>query len=143
MFNLLIISVNSLHRHIISLRDSLILSNSSSNRHILSPLLSDLLHILSLIRNLNITDLWLVISVGFLNWDVLDVGLGLGLRLLVDGGGRGLGLDDRLNQGVLNVLHGLLEELGGLVDRHLGDCWLEYLVLGNVAWSHFLNRYFV
>jgi hypothetical protein len=141
VFDLLVVSVDSFDRDVVGLCDGLVLGDGSGDGHVLGPLLGDLFDVLALVGHLDVADLGFVVGVGLLDRDVLDVRLGLRLGLLVHGGGRldhgRLGLHDRLNQGVLHVLHRLLDELGRLVDGHLGNGRLEDWVLRHVARSHF------
>jgi hypothetical protein len=85
MFDLLVIGVDSFYGDIISLGDCLVLGDSSGDGHIFGSLLGNLFDVLAFVGNLDVADLGLVVSVGFLDRDVFDVGLGLRLRLLVDG----------------------------------------------------------
>ena len=145
MLDLLVVGVDSLDWDVVGLGDSLVFSDGSGDGDVLGSLLSNLFDVLSFVRNLDVADLGFVVSVGLLDRDVLDVRLGLGLRLLVHGG-RGLDdgrlrLHDRLNQRVLNVLNRLLNQLGRLVDWQLRHSRLEYLVLRYEARSHFYYRY--
>ena len=144
VLNLLIIGVDSLDWYVVGLGDGLVFSDSSGDWYVFSSLLGNLFDVLSFIRNLDVADLGFVISVALLDGNVLNVGLGLGLWLLVDGGGGldYLGLHDRLHQGVLNVLHWLRHQLSWLVDRYLRNGWLEDRVLRYVAWSHLLSIFY-
>ena len=141
VFNLLVVGVDSFDGDVVGLGDGLVLCDGSGDGDVLGSLLGNLFDVLSLVGHLDVADLGFVVGVGLLDRDVLDVRLGLRLRLLVNGGGgldhRRLRLHDRLNQRVLHVLHRLLDELGRLVDGHLGNSRLEDSVLRHVARSHF------
>ena len=85
MLYLLIICIDFFYRDVVSLSYFLIFCNRSCDRDILCCLLCYLFYILSLIRNLNIGNLWFIISVCSLNWNILYERLSLWLRLLVNG----------------------------------------------------------
>jgi hypothetical protein len=117
MLDLLVVGVDSLDGDVVGLGHGLVLSDCPGDWHVLGPLLGDLLDVLSLVGHLYVTHLCFVVSVRFLNRDVLDVRLGLRLRLLVHScrGLHHLRLHDRLNQRVLQVRNWLLVHLRRLV----------------------------
>ena len=82
MFNLLIISVDFLNRLVMSLVHSLIFCNWSCYRNIFNSCLRNMFYILSFIRDLMLGDNWFIVSVCFLDWNVLNVWGRLRLGLL-------------------------------------------------------------
>ena len=130
VFHLLVISVTFLNGLIIGLVYGLIFGNSFGNGDIFSDCLSNVFSYLTFIRNLMLGDHWFIVSVGLLNWNILNMGLSLRLwlsindvlhRLLVrnilrlDHGW----LNDRLNQRLL-ILR-LRDVRNGTSDNRLLD----------------------
>ena len=99
VFDLLIVSVLFLHGLISGLFNSLIFGHGFDDGDIFGSLLGNIFGNLSFIRNLNLGNNGFIISVGFFNWDVLNIRLSLRLRLLVND----LGLNNGLDQRLLNV----------------------------------------
>ena len=82
MFNLLIVGVLSLDGLVMSLVNGLVFSDGSGDWYIFNSLLGNMFHILSFIGYLVLSDNCFIISVSFLNGDILNVALSLGLSLL-------------------------------------------------------------
>jgi hypothetical protein len=126
MFNLLIISVNFLNGLIMSLVYSLVFSNSSSDWYILYYLLWVMFNILSFVRNLMLSHNWFIVSVCFLDWNVLNVWGWLWLWLL-DNSGCWLGHHNwGLNYSWLdNWLDHWLSVLMNILWLNIGCWWVD------------------